>query len=401
MTCSVLLVNSWRVINAKGGTEKVFCNLANALNRRGYSVTMLCCDPKQGGPGFYVDPEVAFFNVGEEESLVERVLCRLKSLSFDSFARKQKRGLIKVNRLARLLAKEKESFDLADVVISFQPETSYVLKKKLRVATPIISMFHHDPKVYFEDPLFDLLYREALSECEVLQVLRPEYVKEVLRVTHKKVICIPNSCPEYKQQKKLSSHRIVTVGRVNLKQKRTDLLVEAFSLLKDDFPEWTVEVWGELGLNSRDTRYVAELINKHGLKDRVFLKGVSDDVESVLRSSSIFAFPSAYEGFSLSLIEAMMVGIPPVGCVDCSGVNTLIESGSNGILAEPNPKSFAEALRLLMENEEKRLLCGEGARRTAEPYNPDAVWTSWERLIGEVVGKTNKRPVGCDGKNIN
>lgn len=390
MTCSVLLVNSWRVINAKGGTEKVFCNLANALNRRGYSVAMLCCDPKQGRPGFDVDPEVIFFNVGEEECFAERVLSRLKSLSFDSFARKQKRGLLKVNRLARLLAKEKESFDLADVIVSFQPETSYVLKKKLRVAAPIISMFHHDPKVYFEDPLFELLYREALSECEVLQVLRPEYVKEVLPVTHQKVVCIPNSCPKYKQQKNLSSRRIVTVGRVNLKQKRTDLLVEAFSRLKDDFPEWTVEVWGELGLNSRDTRYVAELINKHGLKDRVFLKGISNDVESVLRSSSIFAFPSAYEGFSLSLIEAMMVGIPPVGCVDCSGVNTLIESGFNGILAEPNPKSFAEALRLLMENEEKRLLCGEGARKTAEPYNPDAVWTSWECLIDEVVGKTSK-----------
>ena len=85
-----------------------------------------------------------------------------------------------------------------------------------------------------------------------------------------------------------------------------------------------------------------------------------------------------------------MVGIPPVGCVDCSGVNTLIENGSNGILAEPNSKSFAEALKLLMENEEKRLLCGNGARRTAEPYNPDAVWASWERLIDEVVDKTNK-----------
>ena len=400
MTCSVLLVNSWRVINAKGGTEKVFCNLANALNRRGYSVVMLCCDPKQGRPGFDVDPEVFFLNVGEEEFFAERVLSRLKSLSFDSFARKQKRGLLKVNRLARLLAKEKESFDLADVVISFQPETSYILKKKLRVTAPIISMFHHDPKVYFEDPLFESTYRGALSECEVLQVLRPEYVKEVLDVAQK-VVYIPNACPEYKQQKDLFSHKIVTVGRVNLKQKRTDLLVEAFSLLKDDFPDWTVEVWGELGLNSRDTRYVAELIDKHGLRDRVFLKGVTDDVESVLRSSSIFAFPSSYEGFSLSLIEAMMVGIPPVGCVDCSGVNTLIESGSNGVLAEPNPQSFAAALRLLMANEEKRLFCGEGARRTAEPYNPDAVWTSWERLIDEVVGKTNKRPVGCDGKNIN
>lgn len=389
VTCSVLLVNSWRVIKAKGGTEKVFCNLANALNRRGYSVVMLCCYPKRGRPGFDVDSEVVFLNVGEKELFIEKALSRLKSISFDSFARKQKRGLLKIDRLARLFEKERERFDLADVIISFQPETSYLLKERLQVTAPIISMFHHDPVVYFGDPLFESTYRKALSECEVLQVLRPEYVEKLLGISQK-VVCIPNSCPEYKQQKDLSSCKIVSVGRINLKQKRTDLLVEAFSLLKDDFPEWTVEMWGELGLNSRDTRYVAELIDKHGLRDRVFLKGVSDDVEAVLRSSSIFAFPSSYEGFSLSLIEAMMVGIPPVGCVDCSGVNTLIESGSNGILAEPNPKSFAEALRLLMENEEKRLLCGDGARRTAEPYNPDAVWASWERLIDEVVDKINK-----------
>lgn len=389
MTCSVLLVNSWRVINAKGGTEKVFCSLANALNRRGYSVVMLCCDPKQGRPGFYVDPEVVFLNVGEKELFVEKVLSKLKSISFDSSVRKRKRGLLKIDRLTRLLSKERERIGLADVIISFQPETSYVLKKRLQVTAPIISMFHHDPEVYFEDPLFDSTYREVLSNCEILQVLRPEYVEKMLGIAQK-VVCIPNSCPEYKQQKDLSSCKIVTVGRINLKQKRTDLLVEAFSLLKDDFPDWTVEVWGELGLNSRDTRYVAGLIDRLGLRDRVFLKGISEDVESVLRSSSIFAFPSAYEGFSLALIEAMMVGIPPVGCVDCSGVNTLIENGSNGILAEPNSKSFAEALKLLMENEEKRLLCGNGARRTAEPYNPDAVWASWERLIDEVVDKTNK-----------
>lgn len=71
MTCSVLLVNSWRVINAKGGTEKVFCNLANALNRRGYSVVMLCCDPKQGRPGFDVDPGVIFLTLGKRSVLLK------------------------------------------------------------------------------------------------------------------------------------------------------------------------------------------------------------------------------------------------------------------------------------------------------------------------------------------
>ena len=35
----VVLLNLWRVVGSKGGTEKVFCDMANALHNRGYDVT--------------------------------------------------------------------------------------------------------------------------------------------------------------------------------------------------------------------------------------------------------------------------------------------------------------------------------------------------------------------------
>ena len=43
----VVLVNTWRVVNAKGGTEKVFCDMANALDLMGYNVTAICLDLKK------------------------------------------------------------------------------------------------------------------------------------------------------------------------------------------------------------------------------------------------------------------------------------------------------------------------------------------------------------------
>lgn len=49
---NITLVNTWRVIDSKGGTEKVFCDMANELSRRGYDVTAICHDPKIGVPGF-------------------------------------------------------------------------------------------------------------------------------------------------------------------------------------------------------------------------------------------------------------------------------------------------------------------------------------------------------------
>lgn len=45
-----------------------------------------------------------------------------------------------------------------------------------------------------------------------------------------------------------------------------------------------------------------------------------------------FAFPSAYEGFGLSLAEAMSMGLPAVGYKSCSAVNELIVDGKNGFV---------------------------------------------------------------------
>lgn len=120
----------------------------------------------------------------------------------------------------------------------------------------------------------------------------------------------------------------------------------------------------------------------------MFLKGVTDNVESVLRDSSIFAFPSASEGFGLALIEAMMVGIPAVGCVDCSAVNTLIQNGVNGILTRPDPESFSVGLSDLMRNKEKRLEYGGQARKTAQRFDPDAIWDTWESLLNDILNAT-------------
>lgn len=386
MSHSVLLVNSWRVIGAKGGTEKVFCDLANALNDRGFSVTLLCCDSKIGKPGFKLEEGVRFVNVGRCLGIWEKLFNKLKTISLCSLDRKRKRGLLKISALSRSYREVSWLFEESDVVISFQPETTYILKEELGVKVPIVSMFHHDPKFYFTDPLF-YLYRDSLLQCKVLQVLRPEFVRKLLDIGAERVVCIPNVCPRFEWQKDLSRKKIVFVGRVNLKQKRLDLLVRAFSRIKKDFPGWTVEIWGEEGLNSHDTKYIIDLIGRLNLTDCVFLKGVTDNVESVLRDSSIFAFPSAYEGFGLALIEAMMVGIPAVGCVDCSAVNTLIQNGVNGILTRPDPASFSVGLSDLMRDKEKRLEYGEQARKTAQRFDPDAIWNTWENLLNDVLNE--------------
>lgn len=58
----ILLLNTYRVVNAKGGTEKVFCDMANAMAEKGHEVFAVCLDENQGLPGFQLDERVIFLN---------------------------------------------------------------------------------------------------------------------------------------------------------------------------------------------------------------------------------------------------------------------------------------------------------------------------------------------------
>ena len=57
-------------------------------------------------------------------------------------------------------------------------------------------------------------------------------------------------------------------------------------------------------------REIKEKIASLKIEDKVILYGSSSDVSSMLSAIDIFIFPSIYEGFGLSVIEAECNGLP-------------------------------------------------------------------------------------------
>lgn len=169
--------------------------------------------------------------------------------------------------------------------------------------------------------------------------------------------------------------------------KRVDLLIKAFALIKDKIPEWSVEYWGEIDVEPKYKKKIFRLISDLDVKDRFHFCGSTDNIEKVLNSASIFAFPSAREGFSLALGEAMSKGLPVVGCVDCSGTNEMVTDGINGFLTDPSPEKFASALEILARNYELRRTLGERARNDIGRCSPDNIWPLWDNLISQIVNK--------------
>ena len=115
------------------------------------------------------------------------------------------------------------------------------------------------------------------------------------------------------------------------------------------------------------------------------MRGTTDHVEDVYQKADIFAFPSAYEGFGLALVEAMSAGLPAVAFKECTSVNELIKNGETGFLVEDGTKPLAEKLAYLMKNKDMRIRFGERAHLEAEKFSPLHVWDAWEKLLNDTI----------------
>ncbi|NHO33491.1 glycosyltransferase [Acetobacter fallax] len=101
------------------------------------------------------------------------------------------------------------------------------------------------------------------------------------------------------------------------------------------------------------------------LGDRVRFLGYRTDVPAVLAAADIFTLPSHFEGLPMSIIEAMMTGLPVVA-TDIRGPREQVMPGRTGLLV-PAGKSapLAKALTQLVKDASLRLTMGANGRSAA------------------------------------
>ena len=181
----------------------------------------------------------------------------------------------------------------------------------------------------------------------------------------------------------LSSRRVISIGRYAY-DKGNDLLLQAWSIIQNNCPDWALDVYG-----NGDIMLYHNQMQKLGINpNRCHLFGPTSDVKYEYLNSSIFILPSRFEGFGLVLIEAMACGVPVVS-FDCeNGPRSIITDGVDGFLISPfNVEAFAEKVILLMKDEDLRREMGENARRSATKYDIDIVSQQWKQLFDELMQK--------------
>jgi glycosyltransferase involved in cell wall biosynthesis len=143
--------------------------------------------------------------------------------------------------------------------------------------------------------------------------------------------------------------QLVWVGRVDIDQKRADLIPQIACELESKHIKYH---WNVLGKGA-DLKTVENTLHKNGILHKfTFFGGVPrQKVFEILGMSDVLILPSDCEGLSQALLEAMSLGVVPVTSYIPDSTNYVIQHGKEGFLCERgNAKSFSKQIEILYKN---------------------------------------------------
>ena len=290
-----------------GGAERVTSELTNEWIRQGHKVIIVQLVPDMFTNSYAMSDKVEYINFPHESN-------------------KALRNLNWVRDMIRILKEHPNA-----TALSFAKTTIYVLGlAEPFVKNRIVMSERNDPyttpKTWMRRQIRDRAFERA-DAC-VLQTTgaRDYFPKKVRR----KSVVIPNpisaTLPE--PYEGVRDKRIIAAGRLH-PQKNFPMLIRAFAMLHNDFPDYQLVIYGR-GALEEELRKLADSL---GVGDFVSLPGFTDQLYEEMRTCALYVSSSDYEGMSNSMLEALAMGVPSV-VTDCpsGGAKAVIRNNENGIL---------------------------------------------------------------------
>jgi glycosyltransferase involved in cell wall biosynthesis len=199
---------------------------------------------------------------------------------------------------------------------------------------------------------------------------------------------VPNGIPPARMPPAALENKVlIAAGRLSL-QKGFDMLVEAFGLIAERYPDWQLRIFGWGDEKAKLVTRIGEL----GIGDQVRLMGATRNLDEELASASAYVLSSRFEGLPMVLLEALTVGLPAVA-FDCpTGPAEIIKDGVNGLLipSEDVP-ALAEGMARMIDNPDERRAMGKAALASSDRYTIGTVKATWEKLFADLADARLKR----------
>ncbi len=337
----LLVVDSLEV----GGAERQVVDLAVALGRKGYGVTVAC--------------SVAGSLSGALEEAGIPVRPLLKRLA------KRRLSLAYAWRLRWLLRRER--FDLVHAHIYASVVAAAI--STLRTDVPLVITEHTEAS--WQDWrarwVSRWVYRRVERIIAVSTPIRRRLIErdgvhpDLITIIPNAVVSASGSPADAQLPAELRERPLVGVVARLQPEKGVANFLKAAARLAPQFPEAHFVVAGDGPLRQE----LAALAEDLGLGERVHFLGFRSDASALMRSVDVLVVPSVTEGSPLVTLEAMAAGVPVVASA-VGGIPDQIRHGKEGLLIPPgDTDALGDALLALLRDPDRARRLGEAGRQRA------------------------------------
>lgn len=228
----------------------------------------------------------------------------------------------------------------------------------------------------------------ALNNFDAAHTVNPLIGELLQPLTERPVFAIPNMAELGESTRRgsefFATRKLISIGRL-VGTKRMGHVIDAFRLIADQFPEWTLDIFGE-----GDRRpELEEQIEKLEIGDRVTLRGFDRAVTSVLAEGAVFVTGSAAEAHPLVLIEAMVAGCPVVSYDKQYGAKYMIKNNKTGFLARDNKRddlaaAMAKVMTMIENKDEAILEVIKAADASVRKFDRKRISALWANKVTEL-----------------
>lgn len=254
------------------------------------------------------------------------------------------------------LNKHFKSFDIVHGYNEY-PDVYYLLKwkfkyyLKIKIIIRVAGLFWHEGLGLKSDGLkrkVEYVYNNVDSANFISQGLEKQFHEILMKydyrikLKHSFIIDIGVPIPPqlYERNLKLRPFKLVMTARFTQRQKRQDLLINAFC--KANIYDSELILFGEGETKKRLQEFCQ--VNDF-LKTRVKFMGYKskDFMRQELANSSLFCMCTDYEGLCKSVLEAMSFGVP-VLVSNVSALNGYVREGVNGFVVDNEVDKWSDKL---------------------------------------------------------
>lgn len=384
-----------------GGIARRASLLANGFADLGKSVTIVVTKELSQKSFFELDNNVQVLDVASNNEISkERKEYKrfLKKLLISRKIAKKLSKLYKINNTKRTtinykVSKKRNHFDLAWALSVYH--NPIIIALGLEYAADVYGVLSNSrasviyaTRTYAEGELksIDIELAKVILRSMKCTICQTQYTKDYFTdLGLSKLVVIPNplvlDISPYAGER---SKRIVNFCRIS-KEKNLEMLIVAFCRFHNEYPEYIVEIYGNV-INEQEETYKNELLKKVSslnLSDSFKIHPAVNNIHETIQDASMFISTSNFEGLSNSMIEAMALGIPCI-CTDCDGggAREMIEDGVNGLLVPKNDSdSLYKAMIRFANDPQFAEQCGNAAVTIREKTSVKNVISKWNDVI--------------------